>query len=78
MLEAPLPADFALLRADRGDRWGNLSFHATARNFNPVMAMASKHAVAEVRQLSDTPLDPERVVTPGIFVQSVVEYGVRP
>ena len=78
VLEAPLPADFALLRADRGDPWGNLSFHATARNFNPVMAMASRHAVAEVRELSRAPLDPERVVTPGIFVQSVVEYGVRP
>ena len=75
---SPLHADFALLRAERGDRWGNLSFHATARNFNPVMATASRHAVAEVRQLSEAPLDPELVVTPGIFVQSVVEYGVRP
>ncbi|MEO1910170.1 MAG: 3-oxoacid CoA-transferase subunit A [Paracoccus sp. (in: a-proteobacteria)] len=78
VLEAPLHADFALLRADRGDKWGNLSFHATARNFNPVMAMASRHAVAEVRELSEQPLDPEHVVTPGIFVQGVVEYGVRP
>ncbi|MBA4490047.1 CoA transferase subunit A [Paracoccus sp. S1E-3] len=78
VLEAPLRADFALLRAERADRWGNLSFHATARNFNPVMAMAARHAVAEVRQLSDEPLDPEQVVTPGIFVQAVVEYGVRP
>jgi 3-oxoadipate CoA-transferase alpha subunit len=78
VLEAPLPADFALIRADRGDLWGNLSFHATARNFNPVMAMAATHAIVEVRDLSDTPLDPETVVTPGIFVQSVVEYGVRP
>ncbi|XDA97909.1 3-oxoacid CoA-transferase subunit A [Sulfitobacter sp. LCG007] len=78
VMEAPLHADFALLRAESGDRWGNLSFHATARNFNPVMAMASRHAVAEVRRISDTPLDPEHVVTPGIFVQSVVEYGVRP
>ena len=78
VLEAPLHADFALLRADRGDKWGNLSFHATARNFNPVMAMATRHAVAEVRELSEQPLDPEHVVTPGIFVQGVVEYGVRP
>lgn len=78
VFEAPLHADFALLRADRGDRWGNLSFHATARNFNPVMAMAARHSIAEVRELSDEPLDPEFVVTPGIFVQSVVEYGVRP
>ncbi|MEO1986462.1 MAG: 3-oxoacid CoA-transferase subunit A [Martelella sp.] len=78
VLEKPLHADFALLRAERGDKWGNLSFHATARNFNPVMAMASRHAVAEVRELSERPLDPEHVVTPGIFVQSVVEYRVRP
>ncbi|WP_375262990.1 3-oxoacid CoA-transferase subunit A [Palleronia sp.] len=78
VLEAPLAADFALIRAERGDKWGNLSFHATARNFNPVMAMAAKHAVAEVRELSDVPLDPETVVTPGIFVKRVVEYGVRP
>ena len=78
VLEAPLPADFALIRADRGDRWGNLNFHATARNFNPVMAMAATHAIVEVRDLSDSPLDPETVVTPGIFVQSVAEYGARP
>lgn len=78
VFEAPLPADFALVRADRGDRWGNLSFHATARNFNPVMAMAARHAIAEVRELCGGALAPEHVVTPGIFVQSVVEYGVRP
>ena len=78
MLEAPLHADFALLRAERGDRWGNLSFHATARNFNLVMATAARHTVAEVRHLSDDPLDPEQVVTPGIFVQRVVQYEVRP
>ncbi|MBT0958288.1 3-oxoacid CoA-transferase subunit A [Alphaproteobacteria bacterium KMM 3653] len=78
VLEAPLHADFALIRAEGGDRWGNLHFHATARNFNPVMAMAAKHSIAEVRSLQDTPLDPETVVTPGIFVQTVVEYGERP
>lgn len=78
VMEMPLAADFALVRAERGDKWGNLTFHGTARNFNPVMAMAGRHAIAEVRHLSDEPLDPEMVVTPGIFVQSVVEYGVRP
>lgn len=78
VMEAPLLADFALLRAEEGDRWGNLRYHATARNFNPVMAMGARHSIAEVRHLSDRPLDPERAVTPGIFVQSVVEYGVRP
>lgn len=78
VLEAPLHADFALLRAEKGDPWGNLSFHGTARNFNPAMAMAGKHAIAEVRTLSATPLDPETVVTPGIFVQALAEYEVRP
>lgn len=78
VMEAPLPADFALIRAARGDKWGNLGFHATARNFNPVMAMAADHAIAEVRALSAEPLDPETVVTPGIFVDCVVEYEVRP
>ncbi|SNT76641.1 3-oxoacid CoA-transferase subunit A [Paracoccus seriniphilus] len=77
VMELPLHADFALLHAERADRWGNLGFHATARNFNPVMAMGARHAVAEVRQLCATPLDPEHVVTPGIFVQSVVECGVQ-
>lgn len=78
VFEEPLHADFALLRAERGDRFGNLSYHATARNFNPVMAMAARHSVAEVRHLSDQPLDPEHVITPGIFVNGIVEYGVRP
>ncbi|WP_050525786.1 3-oxoacid CoA-transferase subunit A [Pseudorhodobacter aquimaris] len=78
VLEAPLHADFALVRAARGDRYGNLSYHATARNFNPVMAMGAAHTIAEVRHLASEPLDPETVITPGIFVQSVVEYGVRP
>ena len=78
VMERPLGADFALLRAERGDRWGNLSYHGTARNFNPVMAMAARRAVAEVRHLADGPLDPERVVTPGIFVAGVVEHAVRP
>ena len=78
VMEAPLPADVALVRAERGDRWGNLSYHATARNFNPVMATAARDTIAEVRVLQDDVLDPESVVTPGIFVASVTEYGVRP
>ena len=78
VFEKPLHADFALIRGDRGDKWGNLSFHGTARNFNPAMAMAGKHTIAEVRELSEAPLDPETVVTPGIFVQSLTQYEVRP
>ncbi|QCO57747.1 3-oxoacid CoA-transferase subunit A (plasmid) [Pseudorhodobacter turbinis] len=78
VLESPLHADFALVRAERGDRYGNLNYHATARNFNPVMAMGARHTIAEVRQLASEPLEPETVITAGIFVKSVVEYGVRP
>nr|WP_299361175.1 3-oxoacid CoA-transferase subunit A [uncultured Paracoccus sp.] len=78
VLEPPLPADFALVRGEAGDRWGNVRYHATARNFNPVMAMAARHTIAEVRTLSDTPLDPHSVVTPGIFVHAIVEHGERP
>lgn len=78
VFEMPLAADFALIRAEAGDRWGNLRYHATARNFNPVMATAASHSIAEVRQLSADALDPETVITPGIFVDSIVEYGVRP
>ena len=78
VFENPLPADFALIRAEHADRWGNLRYHATAQNFNPVMATAAKHTIAEVRGLTGEPLRPETVITPGIFVDSVVEYGVRP
>ncbi|MFS4437479.1 3-oxoacid CoA-transferase subunit A [Paracoccaceae bacterium GXU_MW_L88] len=78
VFELPLTADFALVRGERGDRWGNLNYHGTARNFNPIMASAAAHSIAEVRHLLDEPIDPEAVVTPGIFVRNVVEYGVRP
>ena len=78
VMEQPLPADFALLRAEQGDPWGNLRYHGTARNFNPIMATGARHSIAEVRHLSPAPLEPEHVVTPGIFIKSVVEYKVRP
>lgn len=78
VFEEPLAADFALIRAEEADRWGNLRFHTTARNFNPVMATAARHTIVEARKLRDDPLDPEIVATPGIFVDSVVEYGMRP
>lgn len=73
VLEMPLTADFALLRAEAADPWGNLVYNTAGRNFNPMMAMAAKVSIAEVdhiRQLGE--LDPERVVTPGIFVDRVV------
>ena len=76
VFETPLHADVALIRADRGDRWGNLTYRKTARNFGPVMAMAAKRTIAEVRETVELgAIDPESVVTPGIFVQRVVKTG---
>ena len=74
VLEYPIHADFALIKAERADRWGNLVYRKTARNFGPIMAAAARCTVAQVRSV--VPLgniDPEAVVTPGIFVQRVVE-----
>jgi 3-oxoadipate CoA-transferase alpha subunit len=73
VLEYPIRADFALIKADRGDRWGNLVYRKTARNFGPIMASAAKCAIAQVRQVVELgALDPETIVTPGIFVQRLV------
>ena len=73
VLEAPLHADFAFIKAERGDRWGNLTYRMTARNFGPVMAMAAKTTIATVHEIVPLgSLDPEAVVTPGIFVQRIV------
>ena len=74
VLEYPIRADFALIKAYKGDRWGNLVYRKTARNFGPIMASAAKKTVAQVREIVDLgDLDPEAVVTPGIFVSRVVE-----
>ena len=74
VLEAPIHADFALIKAERGDRWGNLTYRMTARNFGPVMAMAARVTVASVHEVAELGgLDPEAVVTPGLFVQRVVK-----
>jgi 3-oxoadipate CoA-transferase, alpha subunit len=73
VLEYPIRADYALIKAERGDRWGNLTYRKAARNFGPIMASAAKCAIVQVREvvpLGD--LDPEHIVTPGIFVQRVV------
>ena len=73
VFETPLHADFAFIKAERGDRWGNLTYRMTARNFGPVMAMAARVTVATVHELVPLgALDPEAIVTPGIFVQRVV------
>lgn len=71
--ETPIHADFALVKAELGDRWGNLTYNKSARNFGPVMAMAAKVTVASVHAVVALgAIDPEHVVTPGIFVQRVV------
>ena len=73
VLETPIHGDFALIKAYRGDRWGNLVFRKAARNFGPVMAMAARITVAAVHELVPLgSLDPEAVVTPGLFVKRVV------
>ena len=73
VLEAPIHADYAFIKAERGDRWGNLTYRMTARNFGPVMAMAAKTTIATVHEIVPLGgLDPEAVVTPGIFVQRIV------
>jgi len=77
VLEYPIAADFALIKAEKGDRWGNLVYRKTARNFGPIMASAAKCAIAQVRKVVALgELDPEAIVTPGIFVQRVVEIDV--
>ncbi|MBK6341648.1 MAG: CoA transferase subunit A [Flavobacteriales bacterium] len=74
VLESWLRADFALVKAWKGDRFGNLVYKRTARNFNPMMAMAGKVTVAEVEQLVEPgDLDPDEVHTPGIFVQRIFQ-----
>ena len=74
VLEYPIEADFALIKAQRADRWGNLAYRKTARNFGPIMAAAAKCTIVQVREVVNLgDLDPEAVVTPGIFVKRVVE-----
>ncbi len=74
VLESPIHADYALIKAEAGDRWGNLTYRMTARNFGPVMAMAAKVTVATVHSIVDLgSFDPETVITPGLFVQRVVQ-----
>lgn len=74
ILELPLRADFACVRARKADRFGNLVYHGSARTFNPVMAMAGKVTIAEVEEIVETgELDPDFIHTPGIFVDRVVK-----
>ena len=74
VLEQPLRADFAFVKAWKGDRVGNLVYRKTARNFNPVMATAAKTTIAEVERLVEPgEIDPDHVVTPGIFVKHILQ-----
>lgn len=74
VLEKPLQADFALIKAECADRWGNLTYRLAARNFGPVMAMAAEVSIVQVRRFTELgEINPENVITPGIFVDRVVE-----
>ena len=74
VFETPLHADVALIKAEAGDRWGNLVYRKTARNFGPIMATAARTTIASVHEVLPLgTLDPEAIVTPGIFVQRVVK-----
>jgi 3-oxoadipate CoA-transferase, alpha subunit len=74
VLEHPIYGDVALIKAERGDRWGNLMYRMAARNFGPVMATACKKTVATVHEIAELgELDPEHIVTPGICVHQIVK-----
>lgn len=76
VLESPIHADVALINAWKADRWGNLVYRKAARNFGPIMAMAAKCTIAQVNEVVPLgELDPEVIVTPGIFVQRVVQVA---
>jgi 3-oxoadipate CoA-transferase, alpha subunit len=78
VLEHPIHADLALIKAERADRWGNLTYRMTARNFGPIMASAAKRTVVEVPEIVPLgALDPEAIVTPGVFVHAVVQVERR-
>ena len=74
VLEYPIYGDVALIKAEKGDRWGNLTYRMSARNFGPVMAAAAKYTVATVHEIVELgTLDPEAVVTPGIYTSKIVK-----
>ncbi len=76
VLEYAIKADFALVKAETADRYGNLLYHATARNFGPIMCTAAKVAIVQAKKIVEPGrIDPETVVTPGIFVQRVIEIN---
>jgi 3-oxoadipate CoA-transferase alpha subunit len=73
VLEMPIQGDYAFIKAEKGDRWGNLVYRKAARNFGPIMARAAKCTIAQVKEIVPLgALNPEIIVTPGIFVQRIV------
>ena len=79
ILEYPIRADVALIKAEKADRWGNLVYRKAARNFNPIMAMAADCTIVQVYDSVELgALDPEIIITPGIFVQRVVQVSRNP
>lgn len=77
VMERALRADVALIEAWKADRWGNLSYRGSGRNFNPIMAMAATLTIAQANEVSTDPINPEAVVTPGIFINRVVQVESR-
>ncbi|PUA18679.1 3-oxoacid CoA-transferase subunit A [Glaciimonas sp. PCH181] len=76
VLEYPIHADFALIKAEAGDRWGNLTYRKTARNFGPIMASAAKITIASVHDIVELgSIDPETVITPGLYIKRVVQVA---
>lgn len=79
LLEYPIHGDLALVKAEKGDRWGNLTYRLAARNFGPVFATAAKRSVASVHEVVELgDLDPEAIVTPGIFIARIVRIPYVP
>lgn len=77
VMERALHADVALIEAWKADRWGNLSYRGSGRNFNPIMAMAATLTIAQANEVSTDPIEPDAVVTPGIFINRVVQIKSR-
>ena len=74
ILEEALKADFAFVKAETADRYGNLTYNKTARNFNPIMCMAAKKSLVQVKKIIEPrEMNPEHVITPGIFVQKLIK-----
>jgi len=76
VMERGIKADFSLVKCEQADRYGNLTYHATARNFGPIMCTAAKNAIVQAKKIVEAgSIDPEAVVTPGIFVNQIIEVS---